>query len=228
MSSPGVTVHPRVLAFATVRFGLAIAMIGSIACTGATPAAAPGSPATPAAPPAPLAAARLRVVLRSNTAIAAAAAASGRRLLTRPFSSDAQWLLAAELPTTLRLDVTADELGMTVDQAWRTAIANMKRPAGELVTTAGEGFIVYQDVYAPSALLDPAALARAVRDRFPQRTGTLLAACPEDNLAMFTIGGAAEVATLRNAITTVATRTLTPLSAEVMEWTGTAWRAAPP
>lgn len=210
----------RVLASAVMRSVLAGVVIGLAACTGAAPAASPARHAS-------ITAAQLRVVLRSNAAIAAASA-SGQRLTTRPFSGDAQWLLAADLPAALRIDVSPGELDMTADQAWRAAVDNMKRPAAALVTIAGDGFIVYQDAYAPSALLDPAALAQAVRDRFPQRTGTLFAACPEENLALFTLGGSAEVATLRNAITTVATRTMTPLSAEVMEWTGTAWRAAAP
>jgi len=176
---------------------------------------------------APITAAQLRIILRANTKIAATQA-HGRQVTTRPFASDAQWLLAADLPTMIRLDIGAGELGMTADQAWRTAVGNMKKPATELVTAASDGFIVYQDDYAPSALLDPAALEQAVHARFPQRTGTLLAACPEENIALYTLGGPAEVATLRNAIATVATRTTTPLSADVMEWTGSAWRAAAP
>jgi hypothetical protein len=174
-----------------------------------------------------LAAAQLRIILRGNAKVAATQA-NGRHVTARPFSSDAQWLLAADLPTMVRLDIGADELGMTADQAWQTAVANMKKPAAELVTAASEGFIVYQDDYAPSALLDPAALEQAVRGKFPQRSGKLLAACPEENIVLYTLGGAAEVATLRNAIATVATRTMIPLSGEVMEWTGSAWRAAPP
>jgi hypothetical protein len=219
----------RVLASAvTMRPTLVIAMIGGVACASAPPPA-PTAPARPgeAARSTTITAAQLRIILRSNASVAATQA-SGRHVTARPFSSDAQWLLAADLPTIIRLDIGADELGMTADQAWRTAVGNMKKPATELVTAASEGFIVYQDDYAPSALLDPAALDQAVRSRFPQRTGTLLAACPEENIVLYTLGGSAEVATLRNAITTVATRSERPLSAEVMEWTGTTWRAAAP
>jgi len=35
----------------------------------------------------------------------------------RPFSGDLQWLLVADLPTTIRFRVNPAELGMTVDQA---------------------------------------------------------------------------------------------------------------
>jgi hypothetical protein len=176
---------------------------------------------------APITSAQLRIVLRTNDKVAATSA-RGHAVLARPFSSDAQWLLAADLPTTIRLDVTPEELGMTGEQAWRTAVDNMKRPPAQLVTAASEGFIVFQDVYAPSALLDPDALLQAVRTAFPRQSGTLLAACPEETVVLYTLGGRDEVTALRSAISAVGLRSTSPLSADVMEWTDGAWRVVPP
>ena len=201
-----------------MRSALVVAMIGSVACASAPPPAGVRSRPT-------ISGAQLRIVLRGNARIAATQARA-RQITARPFSSDARWLLGADLPGMIQLDITADDVGMTIDAAWRVAVANMKKPPAQLVTAASEGFIVYQDDYAPSALLDPAALEQAVRSQFPPRSGTLLAACPEENIVFYTLGGSAEVATLRDAITTVATRSERPLSAEVMEWTGSAWRTA--
>ena len=175
--------------------------------------------------PPPVTAAQLRIILRGNPKIAAYQAQGGP-LITRPFSSDAQWLLIADLPTMMRFQVNAADLGMTDDQAWRTAIANMKKPPAALISTAADIAIVYQDAYAPSALLDPTGLEQAVHKQFPRRTGALLAVCPEEDVILYTLGGHDEAVRLRAAVAKLARQALRPLSPQVMEWSNGAWRPA--
>lgn len=179
---------------------------------------------TDALQPPPVTAAQLRVVLRANPKVAAYQAQGA--LTTRPFSSDAQWLLVADLPTMIRFHVNLAELGMTDDQAWRTAIANMRKPPEALITTPADTAIVYQDVYAPSALLDPAGLEQAIRKQFPHRTGALLAVSPEENILIFTLGGREDAARLKAAVAEMAPHARLPLSTQVMEWSNGAWRPA--
>lgn len=174
--------------------------------------------------PPPITAAQLRVVLRANSKVAAYQAQGA--LITRPFSSDAQWLLVADLPTMIRFHVDLAALGMTDDQAWRTAIANMKKPPEALITTQAETAIIYQDVYAPSALLDPAGLEQAIHKQLPRRTGALLAVSPEDNLLIFTLGGHEDAARMQAVVAQMAPNARQPLSTQVMEWSNGAWRPA--
>jgi hypothetical protein len=175
--------------------------------------------------PPPIAPAQLRPVLRTNAKVAAYRAQG--ELTVRPFSSDAQWLLVADLPTTIRFRVVPAELGMTVDQAWRTAIENTRKPPEALISGATDAAVVYHDVYAPSALLDPAALERAVRIRFPRRTGTLFAVCPDETVVLYTLGDRAAAADLRGAAAHLAAQAQQVLSTQVMEWSHGAWQPVP-
>lgn len=172
---------------------------------------------------APVTRAQLRVVLRANEKVANVKARA-KAITVKPFSSDAQWLLAADLPDMVRLDVAGGLLGMSDDDAWRIATDNVK--PGHVVTQATQGFIVYQDDYAPSALLYPALLVAAAHKQLPGRTGNLLAAVPEENVVLYTIGGANEAAQLRDAAAAGSHGSKMPLSGHVMEWTGSAWREA--
>jgi hypothetical protein len=172
--------------------------------------------------PPPITAAQLRAVLRANPKIAAYRTQG--ELTVRPFSGDAQWLLVADLPTTIRLRVNPAELGMTVDQAWRTAIDNMRKPPEALISGATDAAVVYHDVYAPSSLLDPAALERAVRIRFPRRTGALFAVCPDESVVLYTLGDRAAAADLHEAAIHLSSQTQQPMSTQVMEWSHGAWQ----
>jgi hypothetical protein len=87
--------------------------------------------------------------------------------------------------------------------------------------------LIYQDDYAPSSLLYPTLLVAAARDALPGRDGNLLVVTPEENIVLYTIGGAAEAAQLHNVAASVSRRSQIPLSSHVMEWTGSAWREAP-
>jgi hypothetical protein len=172
--------------------------------------------------PPPITAAQLRVVLRANSKLATYRTQG--ELTVRPFSGDAQWLLVADLPATIRLRVNPAELGMTVDQAWRTAIDNMRKPPEALISGETEPAVVYHDVYAPSSLLDPAALEQAVRIRFPRRTGALLAVCPDETVVLYTLGDRAAAAELHAAAVHLASQTQQPMSTQVMEWSHGAWQ----
>ncbi len=173
---------------------------------------------------APVTRAQLRVVLRANEKIANVKARA-KAITVKPFSSDAQWLLAADLPEMVRLDIAGSVLGISDDEAWRIATDNVK-PAS-VVTQAAQGVVIYQDDYAPSALLYPALLVAAARQHLPGRAGNLLVAAPEENIVLYTIGGAPEAAQLRDAAAAGARDSKMPLSSHVMEWTGSAWREAP-
>jgi len=175
--------------------------------------------------PPPITAAQLRAILRANSKVATYRTQG--ELAARPFSGDAQWLLVADLPTTIRFRVNPAELGMTTDQAWRTAIDNMRKPPEALISGAIDAAVVYHDVYAPSSLLDPAALERAVRIRFPGRTGALLAVCPDETLLLYTLGDRADAAELRGAAVHLASQTRQPISTQVMEWSHGAWQPVP-
>jgi len=175
--------------------------------------------------PPPTTAAQLRVVLRATSKVATYRTQG--ELTVRPFSSEAQWLLVADLPTTIRFRVNPAELGMTVDQAWRTAIDHMRKPPEALISGATDAAVVYHDVYAPSALLDPAALEQAVRIRFPRRTGALLAVCPDETLVLYTLGDRAAAAELRDAAGHLAAQRQQPMSTQVMEWSHGAWQPVP-
>ena len=167
--------------------------------------------------------AQLRVVLRATEKVATIKARVSD-ILVRPFSSDAQWILAADLPNTIRLDVTPHDVGLSGDDAWRIATANVKPK--EVVTQSVQGFIVYQDDYAPSALLYPDLLLAAARQALPGRAGNLLVTCPEENIVLYTIGGAGEAKQLRDAAAAGSQGSTMPLSSHVMEWTGSEWREA--
>jgi hypothetical protein len=175
--------------------------------------------------PPPITAAQLRAVLRASPKVAMYRTQG--QLTVRPFSPDAQWLLVADLPTTIRFRVDPAELGMTVDQAWRTAIDNMKKPPEALISGATEDAVVYHDVYAPSSLLDPSALEQAVRIRFPRRTGALLAVCPDETVVLYTLGDRADAAELRGAAVHLSSQTHQLLSTQVMEWSHGAWQPVP-
>lgn len=168
--------------------------------------------------------AQLRVVLRSADKIASVEA-HVKGALVRPFSSDAQWLLAADLPDAIRLGVDAHDLGLSADDAWRIAMANM-RPAN-VVTKQAQDVLIYSDDYAPSALLYPDLLLASARQLLPGRMGNLLAVCPEENIVLYTIGGASDAAALHEAAVQGAQGSMIPLSSKVMEWTGSAWREVP-
>jgi hypothetical protein len=172
--------------------------------------------------PPPITAAQLRAVLRANSKVAMYRTQG--ELVVRPFSGDAQWLLVADLPTTIRLRVNPVELGMTVDQAWRTASDNMRKPPEALISGATDAAVVYHDVYAPSSLLDPAALEQAVRIRFPRRTGALLAVCPDETVVLYTLGDRADAAELRAAAAHLASQMQQPVLTQVMEWSHGAWQ----
>lgn len=173
--------------------------------------------------PTPVTRAQLRVVLRATDKIANVKARA-KAITVRPFSSDAQWMLAADLPEIVRLDVVGHDVGMSDDDAWQLAVANVKPT--KVVTQAAQRFVIYQDVYAPSALLYPDVLIAAARQALPHQTGNLLVACPEENIVLYTIGGAAEAAQLRDVAASGAQDSTMPLSRHVMEWTGSAWREA--
>ena len=168
--------------------------------------------------------AQLRIVLRSAAKIASVEA-HVKGAIVRPFSSDAQWLLAADLPDAIRLGVNAHDLGMSADEAWRIAAANVK-PAN-VVTNQAQGVLVYSDDYAPSALLYPELLLASAHQLLPGRMGNLLAVCPEENIVLYTIGGASDAAALHAAAVQGAKGSMIPLSSKVMEWTGSAWREVP-
>ena len=170
-----------------------------------------------------IAPAQLRVILRAKAKLAGAQRAPA----VQPFASDALWVLAADSPNTIRY-VDADAvgaLGLTVDDAWKRAIANTK-PAN-VVTQASDWAVVYQDDYAPSALQFPALLEAAVRAHLPGKTGTLLAVCPEETIALFTLGGAPEVAALRQVAEAGAAESVSPLSTRVMAWRDGGWHEVP-
>jgi hypothetical protein len=172
---------------------------------------------------APLKREQLRVVLRTNEKVAVVRAHVEPTV--RPFSADAQWLLAADLPNTIRLDVTAGELGISSDEAWKIATDNT-RPT-KVVTQTSNGVIIYQDPYAPSALLFPAVLDKAARELAPGKQGKLLAVCPEENIVIYTIGDAREATALRDIARSGMKESQMPLSPNVMEWTGGVWQSVP-
>jgi hypothetical protein len=175
--------------------------------------------------PPPIQAAQLRVVLRGNPKVSVYQQQGD--LTVRPFSSDAQWLLVADLPTTIRFRVKPAELGMTLDEAWRTAERNMKKPPEALISGAIDAAVIYHDAYAPSALLDPAALEQAVRIRFPGRRGTLYAVSPEETVVLYTLGDPSDAAGLRAAAVHVSGQAQLPISNQVMQWSHGAWQPAP-
>ncbi len=175
--------------------------------------------------PPPITAAQLRAILRASSKIATYRTQG--ELVVRPFSGDAQWLLVADLPTTIRFRVDPAELGMTVDQAWRTASDNMRKPPAALISGATDAAVLYHDVYAPSSLLDPAALEQAVHIRFPKRTGALLAVCPDETIVMYTLGDRADAAELHAAAVHLAAQAPQPMSTQVMEWSHGAWQPVP-
>jgi hypothetical protein len=168
--------------------------------------------------------AQLRIVLRSAAKIAGVEA-HVKDAIVRPFSSDAQWLLAADLPDVIRLGLAPHDLGLSADEAWRIAAANVK-PAS-VVTSQAQGVLVYSDDYAPSALLYPELLLASAHKLLPGRMGNLLAVCPEENIVLYTIGGASDAAALHAAAVQGARGSMIPLSSKVMEWTGSAWREVP-
>lgn len=168
--------------------------------------------------------AQLRIVLRSAGKIASVKA-HVKDAVVRPFSSDAQWLLAADLPDVIRLGLAPHDLGLSADEAWRIAAANVK-PAS-VVTSQAQGVLVYSDDYAPSALLYPELLLASAHQLLPGRMGNLLAVCPEENIVLYTIGGASDAAALHAAAVQGAQGSMIPLSSKVMEWTGSAWREVP-
>lgn len=171
---------------------------------------------------APVGRAQLRVILRANAKIEQARKLA--KLTAQPFSSDAQWLLAADSPNAIRYDVTPESLGMSADEAWRVALENTKPQ--NLVTATASGVIVYQHDYAPSALRFPALMEETARKVLAGKTGTLLAVCPEENLVLYTIGGAREAAALHDAAEAGSAKSTIPLSTRVMEWRDGNWREA--
>lgn len=175
--------------------------------------------------PPPINAAQLRIVLRGNPKVAAYQRQGN--LNVRPFSSDASWLLVADTPTTIRFRVEAADVGMDLDQAWRTAFGNMKKPPEALISGAIDAAVIYHDVYAPSALLDPAALEKAVRIRFPGRRGTLYAVPAEETVLLYTLGDPSDAAGLRATAAHVSGQAQLPISNQVMQWSHGAWQPAP-
>ncbi|HUS31749.1 MAG TPA: hypothetical protein VMZ53_24775 [Kofleriaceae bacterium] len=165
---------------------------------------------------------QLRVILRSNDKLSAVKERM-KGVITQPFSSDAQWVLAVDMPNVIGYDVDLGALGLSADEAWKLATANTK--PGKLVTAkSGGGSIVYQDAYAPSALRYPELLEAAARKEAPDRRGNLLAVTPEENILLFTVGGDLEAGMLRDAATNGIKNSEMPLSTHVMEWTGRSWR----
>lgn len=163
---------------------------------------------------------QLRVVLRATGKVDEVRRRTPR-VATRPFSSDAQWMLAADLPDLIRLDITPEQLKLSSADAWKTAIAASK-PANVATAEAGP-FLVYQADYAPSALQFPELLEAAVHAKHPDLKGHLLAVCPEENIVLYTIGGAAETKNLRAAAASGMKDSQMPLSTAVMEWRNGAW-----
>ena len=163
---------------------------------------------------------QLRVVLRATGKIEEVRRRSPR-VTTRPFSSDAAWMLAADMPDLVRLDITPEQLKLTAANAWKTAIAASKPT--DVVTAEAGPFIVYQNDYAPSALQFPALLEAAVRAKHPDAKGHLLAVCPEENIVLYTIGSAAQVKDLREAAASGNHKSQIPLSTAVMEWRDGSW-----
>jgi len=174
--------------------------------------------------PSKLEVSQLRVVLRATGKIDEVRKRTPR-VTTRPFSSDAQWLLAADMPDIIRLDIAPEELKLTTANAWKTATAASK-PANVVSAEAGP-FLVYQNDYAPSALLFPELLETAVRARHPDAKGRLLAVCPEENIVLYTIGGPAQVKDLRAAAASGSKDSQMPLSSTVMELKDGTWHEAP-
>ncbi|MEO8550947.1 MAG: hypothetical protein ABI678_13270 [Kofleriaceae bacterium] len=164
---------------------------------------------------------QLRVVLRATGKIDEVRRRTPR-VATRPFSSDAQWMLAADMPDIIRLDITPELLKLSAADAWKTAIAGSK-PTNVATAEAGP-FLVYQHDYAPSALQFPALLETAVHAKHPDVKGHLLAVCPEENIVLYTIGGAAEIKQLRDAAAQGVKDSQMPLSTAIMEWRDGAWR----
>lgn len=164
--------------------------------------------------------AQLRVVLRANDKIEEARRRSSR-VTTRPFSSDAQWMLAADMPDIIRLDISPELLKLKADEAWKTAISASK-PVDVATADAGP-FLVYQNDYAPSALQFPDLLEAAVRSKHPALKGHLVAVAPEENIVLYTIGGAAEAKSLREAAASGMKDSQISLSAAVMEWRDGSW-----
>lgn len=169
---------------------------------------------------------QLRMILRANEKVAIArGAAKANTIFTKPFSADAQWVLAADLPNTIRYDIPLTELGLDADAAWQLARDNTK--PNKLVSAKAGDALVYQDVYAPSALLYPELLIEAVHKELPGNTGNLLAVCPEENIVLYTLGGAKQIAALRGVAEGGAKDSVMPLSTRVMEYTGGTWHEAP-
>jgi hypothetical protein len=171
--------------------------------------------------PKPVTRAQLRVILRSNDKLAMVEARM-KGVTTAPFSSDAQWVLAVDTPSMVGYDVKLDTLNLSADEAWKIAVENTK-PANVVTTTSDNGTIVYQDVYAPSALRYPELLDAAARKAAPKRNGNLLAVCPEENIVLYTIGGPSEAAALQQAASSGAADSVMPLSTHVMEWSKGSW-----
>jgi hypothetical protein len=170
--------------------------------------------------PGELKASQLRVVLRATGKVDEVRRRTPR-VTTRPFSSDAQWLLAADMPDIIRLDITPEQLKLSAADAWKTAITASK-PTNVATAEAGP-FLVYQHDYAPSALQFPELLEAAVHAKHPDLKGHLLAVCPEENIVLYTIGGAAEAKNLRAAAASGIKDSQMPLSSAIMEWRDGSW-----
>lgn len=167
--------------------------------------------------------AQLRIVLRANDKIAEIHR-RGIATYTRPFSSDAQWMLAADNREMIRLGVTPEQVKLKPDEAWKAALA--ATTPTEVATAEAGPILVYQSDYAPSALLFPERLEAAVHKRHPELKGHLLAVCPEENILLYTIGGSAQVADLRSGAIRGAKDSQMPLSTAVMEWRDGSWHEA--
>ena len=163
---------------------------------------------------------QLRVVLRATGKVGEVRKRTPR-VTTRPFSSDAEWLLAADMPDIIRLDIAPEELKLTSANAWKTATAASK--PGNVVSAEAGPFLVYQNDYAPSALLFPELLEAAVRAKHPDAKGRLLAVCPEENIVLYTIGGPAQVKDLRAAAVSGSKDSQMSLSTTVMELRDGTW-----
>lgn len=57
--------------------------------------------------------------------------------------------------------------------AVRGGLEGAQAPLTAAISDAADRAIIYQDIHAPSALLDPAGLEQAVHKQFPRRTGAL-------------------------------------------------------
>lgn len=170
---------------------------------------------------APIQSSQLRIALRSQAKIENARKIAPD-LTARTFLANTHWMLVADYPDRIRLDVSGKDIG-AVSEAWALALTQT-RPQNP-VTEVASDFIIFQDAYAPSALLFPEVLEAALKKHLPTKKGKLLAATPEENILLFTFGGSAEAKALRE-LALANQDSQQALSSTVVEWNGKAWVAA--